>query len=151
MDIVLRAQDLSRQSQTWGTSYPVVSEEQFTTGEFGLSDIAVGPQFRSMLRVYDLQSRGSGRLGLRVYAPSSGLSPDLLIGEYSLPFNYDPGSSILEPGYLEWSLWNLPELGPYETVRLALTPETSGLRFWGFVTVTNNETQHVTVIEPTAR
>src|SRR5260370_32300719 len=42
----------------------------------------------------------------------------------------------------------LPELQGVDRVRIEITPATDGLRLWAFVSVTNNETQHVTVIAP---
>lgn len=36
----------------------------------------------------------------------------------------------------------------HDTVRAEIEPLTEGLRYWAFVSVTNNETQHVTTITP---
>jgi len=44
---------------------------------------------------------------------------------------------------------NLP-VGGYEgsSVRIELVPLTSGIRIWGFISVTNNRTNDFTVISP---
>jgi hypothetical protein len=41
-----------------------------------------------------------------------------------------------------------PQLNGLDKVRVEVTPLTEGLRFWTFVSITNNETQHVTTITP---
>lgn len=41
-----------------------------------------------------------------------------------------------------------PELSRIAGVKIELTPVTQGMRIWGFVTVTNNDTQQVTTVSP---
>jgi hypothetical protein len=41
-----------------------------------------------------------------------------------------------------------PQLASAQLLRIVLDPVSADLRFWAFVSVTNNETQHVTVITP---
>jgi hypothetical protein len=42
-----------------------------------------------------------------------------------------------------------PQIGAARAVAIEVVPEhTAGGRFWGFAAITNNDTQHVTVISP---
>ena len=54
------------------------------------------------------------------------------------------------PGYAQIGNFvrAFPELVGASRVRIEILPVTPGLRFWAFVSVTNNETQHVTAVLP---
>lgn len=164
----VRVQDITRQADTWGTSIPVVREKDVFTGKLQLLDIPIDSHFRDALRIYDFDSYGpdSSSVRVRIYdmcgvgpldrdcqmtplvdtavtlqvihastipsEPASWMYPDLLAAFPQLgnvpPAMYDP---IAVP-----------------RVRIDIDPITPGLRFWAFVSVTNNATQHVTVIAP---
>jgi hypothetical protein len=156
VDVVLRAQDLSRQSQTWGTTIPVVPEQHFVSDSIGLSDVAVSPEFRSLVRIYDLhpsrETIGGGQVKLRIYAYDSTPAPDVLLSEHVVRLAYQPpfpGTNPYEPGYAEFSLWQRPELSGHERVRVEIQADSPNLSFWAFVAITNNVTQHVTMVTPT--
>lgn len=155
--ISLRAQDVSRQAQTWGTHIPVVPESAAFTGEQVLSlvDVPVGVEFRSLLRVYDFDPGEPRRVHLRFYelrssnTSSNGAAADVLLGELLLTVRTDPGLDPLHgPGYGELLLTGLPNLVGRDRIRVEVEAEQPTVRFWGFVSATNNATQHVTVISP---
>src|SRR5205085_1828111 len=54
--MTLRSRDTSQQNETWGTSIPVVSADRLFAHRFGLVDIPMDPQFRSTLRIYDVNA-----------------------------------------------------------------------------------------------
>jgi len=153
----LRAQDLSRQPQTWGTSIPVVGEGDLLSGSqtINLVDVPVGAEFRSLLRLYDFVPNTTRTVLVKVYAiselhkTSQGVPPDELLGELSLTFRRDAGTDENHgPGYVELLLVGHPMLSGRERVRLEVSSNSPDLRFWGFVSATNNETQHITIIAP---
>jgi hypothetical protein len=151
VDVVLRVRDLSRQAQTWGTSVPVVPETEFTSSEIGLLDLPVSPDFRTLVRIYDLETAGGGAVRLKIYQPSDSLdAADVLLRELVVPLTYDAGGSYRQPGYAELPLWQQVPIDRIDRVRVTIEPAASDapLRFWAFATATNNETQHVTVIAP---
>jgi hypothetical protein len=41
-----------------------------------------------------------------------------------------------------------PQIAAYERLRIRIEPLTPGMRYWAFVTITDNMTQHVTVVSP---
>ncbi|MHB0969656.1 MAG: hypothetical protein ACYC7A_13595 [Thermoanaerobaculia bacterium] len=160
--IELHVQDLSRQALTWGTEIPVVSEHEAYADALELHGIPVDLRFRARLRVYDFQALPvpdrSASVRYEVFAvrptlelpfePASGppapqdeplVSGTLLFGR---------GNGGFRPGYAFLDLDRLPLPPNVERIRVRVTPITPDLRFWAFVSVTNNETQHVTTISP---
>ena len=156
----LRVQDLSRQRQTWGTELPIVREHDFRSDAIHLLDIPVSAHARSMLRVYDNDGRAGLQVRVRFYSlegDSEPLStrarPGRLLGETILPLGT---IEELEPSRLGGHYPAYAQLGDFaavanlegaERIRIEVTPVTPA-RIWAFVSVTNNETQHVTAITP---
>lgn len=131
----LRVQDLSRQAETWGTEIPIVRDRDFTTGATNLLDVPLHEGFRETLRVY---APTDGLLRVRVFETAD--SPGLL-SEQIVPLR--PPQGIHDPGYGELGLYIAGNVG-----RIEIEPLTPGLRYWAFVSITNNETQHITTITP---
>jgi hypothetical protein len=157
VSIALRVRDLSRESMTWGTEVPVVREEEFRTGKLTLLDIPTGGGFRQVLRIYDLDGTRAAQVTVRVYGLNPALTnpflasaPDPLLGQSLVSFQIpDASFSPIYPGYIEVSdLSTIATLSGTERVRIEIEPVTPGLQYWAFVTVVNNDTQHLTVISP---
>lgn len=155
----LRIQDVSRQSLTWGTSIPVVPESQAATGSLDLLNIPNDPRFRVHLRVYDFFPRLGSRVRIVGYQIDESVTEPPHVPQEFLPLfdverdlvPYIPdggGFEILGIGY---SFLDLREVTIAPTVgRLGIRVEalSNDTRFWAFASVTNNETQHVTVLTP---
>lgn len=140
--------DTARQADDWGTEMPVVRESEFSATRIELLNVPRDARFRQTLRVY-----GSGSIENRVrilfYSMTSGAQllehfatlrspvPCVAAG----PCVSDrPAAAVI--GDEVWS--QLPQSG-----RVGVRIESSsGIATWAFVTITNNETQHVTVISP---
>ena len=131
----LRVQDMSRQSETWGTEIPIVRDRDFTTGTTNLLDVPLHEGFRETLRVY---AATDGLVRARVYETAD--SPGLL-SEQIIPLRAPQG--IHDPGYGELGLYIAGNVG-----RIEIEPLTPGLRYWAFVSITNNATQSITTITP---
>jgi hypothetical protein len=160
VQMALRVRDLSRASQTWGTNVPIVSEDRFRSGPFSIIDIPNDADFRSTLRIYSLDSFDATPVLLRLYgrtdAPAASpfaFTTDTLLGEAtvtlaveSIPTNTPYPT---RPAFRELS--DLSVIGNpkgHHQLRLEVTSLREGKRLWAFVSVTNNSTQHVTVLEP---
>jgi hypothetical protein len=148
----LRIQDLSRQALTWGTEIPVVRESELFTSTLQLFDVPTDDRFRQALRVYDPDAGEQSLVRLDIYS-----SDDELITTTTLALAQPPPMACSVPSGVACfpstaevlSLTDrFPELLAYYLVRVAITPLTPELRFWAFVSITNNETQHVTIITP---
>lgn len=143
----VRIQDLSRESLTWGTEIPVVREADVFTGTLTLINIPTDDRFRCALRVYDFDGASRNTVRLRVYASDETTPAAEIQLTLSTPSGIDDSTY---PGYAQiGSLMDAyPQLRSASTARVEITPLTSGARIWAFVSVTNNETQHVTTITP---
>ncbi len=152
----LRVRDLSRQTETWGTEIPVVRGSDISS-TLTLLDIPMRAGFRQMLRLYIPEyvaccqatvtffSVDGKELATRDVRPQI---PNGAIGGL-VPAGYLREGSrelALQPAYAELDLQTVPELASQETIWL--TARTSAQRLWGFVSVTNDATQHVTTITP---
>lgn len=147
----LRIQDLSRQAQTWGTEIQTVREKELTSGATQLLNIPGGDRFRQTLRIYDFDVYSGATLLLTLF-PQTGDTP---IASRSVTFPaIRPGiypDFPMHPAMLQIDLTEMfPELRTQERARLIIGPITSSrrIRYWSFISVTNNETQHVTTITP---
>jgi hypothetical protein len=149
----LRIQDVSRQSQTWGTEVPTVRERDARTSETELLDIPVGEAFRTLMRFYDFEPAAGHQLRVRIYQIDPSVvdvfnqPPDVFLEEVVVTLQ-PPHTGAVLPGYAQLSLSSLSRTPLTGRLRVEIEPITSGLKFWAFASVTNNETQHVTTVVP---
>lgn len=138
VDVQLRVQDLSRQSETWGTAIPVVRNTDFR-GIIRVHAVPTDSRFRDTLRIYGYLSGGTATV--RVIDETNGAvlaSTQVNIAASQDPTSYPPFGQIA-------SLRDtFPAIASHETVGV----EVESTLIWAFVAVTNNDTQHVTVIAP---
>jgi hypothetical protein len=147
LDISLRVQDISRQAQTWGTAIPVVRSTDYQSIA-RLIGIPTDSRFRTTLRVYHYGGSAGSPITVRVFDPSS--SQPLVDTRFELRATQDPQTY---PGYLQIDGLTdvFPGIRGHEVVRVevasaSVPPEL----LWAFISVTNNETQHVTLITPSS-
>jgi len=136
----LRVYDTSRSDENFGTEIPIVREEDFfsSTETLALVGIPSDPRFRKTLRVYGAGQYGAG---LVVSIEGNGVRTDHSISV--------PPSSLTHPGYVEFSAFPSGTGTVKITIRNPIPHgivPSSGI--WAFVSVTNNETQHITTITP---
>lgn len=161
----LRAQDVSREGADAGTELPVVREANFFTDVLNLLDVPIVTAFRTRLRLYDVDAHDQAQVSVRFYKVNLALQspiaisingtpppqPDALLTQRTVRFEVehrgtDPAFDI---GYAEIDdLTTVAELHGVDHVRVEIRPVTTGLRFWAFATVTNNDTQRFAVISP---
>ena len=138
----LRVWEVSKQSANHGVEIPVVRREDFDERSIALVDVPNDPHFRLTLRVYGL-NRGAPYVNV-----TYGGDP------VQLPLQFS--SNIFEPSYAVFTEFapipggTLPPLMNVlvEVPRApdgAVIPDTP---IWAFITVTNNETQHITTVTP---
>jgi hypothetical protein len=148
----LRVQDLSRQSQTWGTSVPVVREGDLFDGErMNIVDVPNSAEFRSMLRVYGFDGI-DGQVSVRIYSLDPNIDEigegDLQLVELHETVAADSSVPMGDaPARLELPLWTVQELDQSERLRVEIEGP-AGVRLFAFISATNNMTQHVTVLLP---
>ena len=145
MSLTMRTREMTRQGSSWGVTIPVIRDTQLFDSSFSLVDVPVDPQFRPSLRLYDIDVSTLPQVLVRVYAYDPTplrSSPDRLLFEFTPSFSRGyPGMSV---SYL-WSIPNPPATG---RLRVEVIPLDGRKDYWGFVSVTNNVTQEVTIISP---
>jgi hypothetical protein len=143
----LRVRDLSQQANSWGTEVPVVRDADAFARPFDLLNVPLVARFRQTLRVYDLAATSSSSVKVQYFAMPAGT----LLKEYDLPimFPTDQLTPPTTPGYAEVGfVGNAPELAGVERIRVRIIPMNEQQRLWGMVSVTNNDTQELTIISP---
>ena len=131
----LRVRDLSRQLESWGTAVPLVPEREFRTGFLALLDVPLISGFRDTLRMYSIDPDVSAHVRVVRFD-----------GSVSREFDVDLGIllDMFHPGYAQ--IGDFP-LDPY-LVRIEIEPRPASKRIWAFMSVTHNETQHITIVTP---
>ena len=160
MNVLVR--DLSRQSQSLGTELPAVRERDFEDRRILLLNIPSDNRFRLTLRAYALDRlQGSlDTLNYWIYDLQTGAQVAFGIARLLPPpctgGSSDPFVPCTPDETQPWSvsvdlMSQHPEIvnkGPLRLSISPLRPDIETGRFWAFLTVTNNETQHVTAITP---
>jgi hypothetical protein len=146
----LHTRDTSRQSDDAGVQIPVVRERDVRTDTIVLPNVPLDALFRQRLRIYDIDAIDGHSVRVAFYGVS-GTEPVASV-KVSLVAPVPRSSSAypIEPGFAFVTNWTerFPTLRDLSAVRIEITPLSSGLRFWAFVTITNNTTQHVTIVSP---
>jgi IPT/TIG domain len=152
----LRIYDDSRRQTTWGTEVPVVRERDLRTTAIEIFPVPLDPLFRQALRIYDPFRLGDGEVEVRFYIAGDGKlvatrRATLAVFERTMP--YDGAVDQSFPGLAELNnlMLDVPELAAVsstEELRIEVVPLTPRLRFWAMVSLTNNDTQHVTLLTP---
>ncbi|HYK02731.1 MAG TPA: hypothetical protein VE974_13315 [Thermoanaerobaculia bacterium] len=127
----LRARDVSRQAEGYGTEIPVVREsEMYVSRPIALLGVPVSSGYRAKLRIYSFSpgaasvrvQNGTGVLvELKRTCSGKSCASTPWYGEYDLPAGTAPRVNVF-----------VEAIGPA----------------WAFITVTNNETQQITTITP---
>jgi len=139
LDFSLLVRDVSRDATDFGTSVPVVREAEMFTRTFSLVNVPSDPRYR---------------IGLRLYAYDT-IPTTMAIGISALQGGQSAGFTVtLLPAHehafllIGNLLASAPQLIGNGPLRIDITPLEPGTRAWGYVSITNNETQHVTTIAP---
>lgn len=137
----LRVSDITKQRESHGVEVPVVRFDEFTTN-IKLLGVPVDPKFRTTLRIYGLPEAGG----------VAKVSVNGVVHEVELR----QSGSLFEPAYGTFTdfpaLDDLPAGQNTVTVVVGRSVGTGlvfpNSRLWAFVSVTNNDTQHITTITP---
>lgn len=145
-----RVYDASKSEATAGAFVPMPRDDDFSERGFSIVGVPVAAQFRSMLRIYDASGTEDGKVDFALFAD-----------EASQPFhvastllgNEEPQAKVttaLLPRFPSYAQIDLSPLIPPGTshIRVLVQARESGMKLWGFVSITNNETSHVTVAVP---
>jgi hypothetical protein len=136
----LRVSDLSRSATSAGTEIPIVRETSFKTEAFDILGVPVDPRFRLVFRLFEM-NLDRARFTVRVFDQAT----NALISATLLTTSTPPQTLFrFQPGFAEMAI---PDVTA-GTVRLEIEPLTKGAASWAYVSVTNNESQQVTLVTP---
>lgn len=142
----LRVRDVARQAEGFGTEVPVVREEDMDRdAAVTLLDVPLDPRYRTKLRLYAFDGEtfwGS----VALHDPAQGAR----VTAFTVPMRRScSGISCA------WTPWygevDLPAGAVNERVNVYAFPGGYGALSWAFASVTNNDTQQVTIVTPDGR
>lgn len=134
----LRIRDVSRQAEGLGTQVPVVRERDCTHGGgLTLLDVPLDPRYRVKLRIYALEPvlGLTGQMTLR-----NTVTRAVTVRHFEL-------QAPLDSRQAHYAEIDLPTGAANERVNVFLTMPLDSTA-WAFATVTNNDTQQVTIVTP---
>ena len=144
LHVTLRVRDVSRAQESLGTELPVVWEDQtyHPRSSFAIPDIPRGPNYRSKLRLYRIDTDDPATVTVRI---SNELNAVITEQTVTLSGGHQEGDYLLDPPYAELDLE--PIFGAEGRRNVVIQTPNEGL-YWGFVSVTNNLTQQITTVTP---
>ena len=154
----LRVRDLSKNATSFGTEIPIVGDDDYTNptrDQLFLVDVPTDPKFRATLRLYGA-SEAPQEVRVTVISSTTGA----VIEEYMVLLqgiiHVVPEPFPKHPAYAQLDPLSPAVRAAGERVHIALfsfgsSPAISPppvIPTWGFVTITDNETQQVTTVTP---
>jgi hypothetical protein len=142
-----RVWDASRVTETAGSEIPIPRDDDFTSTTNVLLGIPVATQYRHTLRVYDLDGVDGARVAIRIYANGESaprISTTRTLAKYPSAVQTTEQLLPSHPASLQLDPAQLVSLTGATSMRIEIEPLDEGSRIWSFVSVTNNDTHHVT-------
>ena len=140
----LLVRDLSRQADALGAEVPVVREHEWYARPFALLNVPTDSRFRVALRVYSRAATTKLQIRIR---PMSGSDTPLV--HHPVITTASAGDEPRHGGVLISDLVAAyPALANRDPLLVEIIPNRPDDMLWALVSVTNNTTQHVTVISP---
>jgi hypothetical protein len=140
----LRVSDTSRQDLNAGTDLPILREADLLTEPAQLLNVPIDPATsRALLRIYDVTFTAT-TYAVTIYPQTEGIAQPITSGILTAKTTKS-GPFRNEAAYAQFDLTGIPATG---SVRVEIRPLTPGSRYWAFVSITNNQTQLVTLVRP---
>lgn len=144
----LRIADQSRGTVNAGTEIPVIREGELLRDRTQLFDIPMdGQRYRVLVRLYEMTYAEANFL-VRLYAQEGDAEP--VHSAMLTAVTTRIGAFRTEAAYAQLDvtdLLNLRRTWP-SSVRIEVVPQRPGSRYWAFASITNNDTQLVTLSTP---
>ncbi len=139
----LRVVDVSRSATAAGTEIPVVRENEFRTGTIHLLNIPTDQRFRVVVRVFEMNLPNADfRVRIFDQATSALVAERHLTTTLSVPpLGFTPGFAGLDD--LLSGVATVPT-----ALRVEIEPLTAGVACWSYASITNNDSQQVTLVTP---
>jgi hypothetical protein len=147
--LVVESRDVENPDERSFTELPIVRAGDFREGHTQFLGVQLNPDFRQTVRIYGLDGVSYGQVMMRIYALGSNeLLHECLHELYPLSSDVNALGMPTRPTFgMECDMSEALEANG-QNVRIDLEPLTPGLKYWAFVSVTNNKTQHFYTIMP---
>lgn len=149
LSLVTEASSRDRLEQRGFTELPIIRESEFTEGKQQLVGLRMDPGYRQTVRIFGLDSSMSGYVMMKAYK----LKSNELLFEW--PFYVGPISDerTADGKHLRPAFGMECDISAYlhsygQKVRIELESMTPGMKYWAFISVTNNHTQHFYTVLP---
>jgi len=137
LDLASRIRDTSRQAQTAGTEVPVVRERDFR-GQLRFLNLPVDARYRVTLRLWSLVD----------YAPFIVSVDSIPAQQLPLTIAKIPGTSMYFGTLDVTSLLAKANSNPAILTVAGINGSLPPPAIWGMLSITNNDTQQVTIVSP---
>jgi len=141
----LRIRDVSRSSTSAGTEMPVIRESAFRTATLRLLDVPTDARFRSVVRLFEM-NLDQADFNIRIIDQAT----NTLLSERRVMTATPPqGPLRFHPGFVQIAdPTGSVGTAPPAYVRVEIEPLTAGSAFWAYISMTNNDSQQVTLVTP---
>ncbi|HEX6097024.1 MAG TPA: hypothetical protein VF432_11920 [Thermoanaerobaculia bacterium] len=139
----LRVRDTSREAEGYGTQIPVVREkDMFRNTDLTLLDVPVDPLYRVKVRIYAFDT-GDHDAEVTVHRDSA---PNTVAARHFVPMRRAPCTGARCHGAPWYGELDLPSAAADDRVNVYITLGSPQSPAWAFASITNNETQQVTIV-----
>lgn len=149
MSLMVESGDRDNLADRSFAELPIAHASDFVDRKMSFVGVRMDPGFRQTVRIYGLDGTTFGKVQVRAYdLVTEELVYDEPMWLWPLSDERNDQGQALRPSFsMECDLSSdLPANG--HQIRLEIEPLSEGLKFWAFVSVTNNRTQHFYTIIP---
>lgn len=146
----LRVADTSRSTLNAGTDLPVIRDDEMRGGTVQLFNVPMDDRFRLLLRIYET-AYTKAAFTVRLFDQSDLAGQSSPVHQVTLTATTaQEGEFRTEAAYAQFDLTPLLQLDRVwpAAVRIEIEPKRPGSRYWAVASITNNETQVVTLSTP---
>ncbi|HYH07984.1 MAG TPA: hypothetical protein VEK11_13075 [Thermoanaerobaculia bacterium] len=149
--LMVESSELNHPEDRAYTELPIVRASDFREGKMQFIGVRLDEDFRQTVRTYGLDGRQTGHLIMRVYSLKTGeLEHSCLhyVGPLSETPELTADGRQLRPSFgMECNMADHVHAHG-QKVRIELESLTPGLKYWAFLSITNNKTQHFYTVLP---
>ena len=149
-DLMLQAEsgDVERTEEgRFFTELPIVHDSDFRTGTMQFVNVRIDPSWRQSLRIYGLDGSKTADVAMRVYSRTGAVLKEEVYTLWPMANADDQGRDGAPSFSMACDLSIYPWIVG-QVVRIELEPLDPATKYWAFISVANNRTQHFYTLMP---